>query len=104
MSGIYIKGMKMPKSCDECKFFTWKRGIGNHCAINESITFHPTLDGLNVRYEKNGNCPLIAVPDHGRLIDADNAVNDVWYGFAHYTGLLTSMLEDMPTIIPADKE
>lgn len=61
----------MPKNCGECKFFAWKRVVGNHCAIDESITFHATLDGLDVRYEKNGNCPLVSVPPHGRLIDAD---------------------------------
>ena len=61
--GIYIKGMEMPSKCSECKFFAWKQGVGNHCAIDETITFHATLDGFDVRYEKNGNCPLIPTDD-----------------------------------------
>lgn len=104
MSGIYISGMKMPKSCGECKFFAWKRGVGNHCAIDESITFHPTLDGLDVRYEKNGNCPFIAVPDHGRLIDAD-AID--WVEGRDEQDrpvylLLKVQIDDIPTIISAE--
>lgn len=68
---ILIKGLEMPKNCGECKFFAWKRIVGNHCAICDNITFHATLDGLDVNYERNGDCPLIEVPPHGRLIDAD---------------------------------
>lgn len=42
---ILIRGMKMPKNCGEC--FVGNRTI---CA---------------------DNCPLIELPPHGRLIDAD---------------------------------
>lgn len=49
---VLIRGMEMPKICGECKFFAWKQGVGNHCAIDDRITFHATLDGLDVRYEK----------------------------------------------------
>lgn len=119
MSGIYISGMKMPKSCGECKFFAWKRGVGNHCAIDESITFHPTLDGFDVRYEKRGNCPFIAVPDHGRLIDADALEKlecNQCDGACDVVGCdcincdadcrcdFMLDLHNAPTIIPADKD
>ena len=61
----------MPKGCEECRFFAWKRGVGQHCAVDDRITFHATLDGFDVGYERNGDCPLVHVPPHGRLIDAD---------------------------------
>jgi hypothetical protein len=43
--GVYINGMEMPKSCDECPLYT--------CMHNHD------------------DCPLVPVPPHGRLIDAD---------------------------------
>lgn len=70
MSEVLIR-MKMPKCCEECQFFTWKRGVGQHCAVDDRITFNTTLDGFDVGYERNGECPLIPVSPHGRLIDAD---------------------------------
>ena len=109
---ILIKGMKMPKRCGECKFIAWKQGVGNHCAIDESITFHAVLDGFDVRYEKNGNCPLIELQPHGRLIDA-------WeFEVVSYKGIpdgckdtfddgvlwMCEKIDDAPTVIPADKD
>ena len=59
---ILIKGMEMPDNCGGCKFFAWKRGVGQHCAVDDRITFHATIDGMDVAYECNGNCPLVPVP------------------------------------------
>lgn len=70
MSEVLIR-MKIPQCCEECRFFAWKRGVGQHCAVDDRITFHATLDGFDVGYERNGDCPLVPVPPHGRLIDAD---------------------------------
>ena len=114
---ILIKGMQMPKNCGECKFFAWQRVVGNHCAIDESITFHATLDGFDVRYEKNGNCPIIEIPPHGRLIDADAL--RLLYDFKNYKPTMTedefdrlmctlpvirANIDDAPTIIEAEGE
>ena len=43
---IYIKGMELPKSCHECPFLY----VTSVCDGSES-------------------CPIIPVPDHGRLIE-----------------------------------
>ena len=109
---VLIKGMDMPANCGECKFFAWKQGVGNHCAIDESITFHATLDGLDVRYEKNGNCPLVPIPQHGRLIDAEwlkQLYDDPAYGedMSRYhvaIPVILANIEDAPTIIGAEGE
>ena len=87
MSGIYIPGMEMPTRCCDCKLYVediyfcqlLKRDIENPWAD----------DGVEL------DCPLIPVPDHGRLIDAEELP---WY--------LKDVTEivDAPTIIPADKE
>lgn len=75
---ILVKGMGMPKTCNECKFFAWEQIIGNYCAVDENITYHAVLDGLNVCYERNGECPIIEAEPvkHGRWI-YDNQFH--WY-------------------------
>ena len=57
MSGIYIKGMDMPKSCDVCPFNVFKI-----CLIN-------TLQ--EGKYSVTHSCPLIPVPEHGDLIERE---------------------------------
>ena len=92
--GVYIKGMKMPTSCGVCKFFAWKRGVGQHCAVDDRITFHATIDGMDVAYERNGNCPLYndEFEDYQTVnMSIDDLLDSSWIE-----------LEDAPTIIPAE--
>ena len=111
MSDILIKNLKMPTSCMDCPFKGFDRasGRGNICTIDESITLHAVLDGLDVKFVKMGDCPLIKVPPpHGRLIDAD-AMNEKygdWYteegteeGFI---GTLKYLIAEQQTIIEAE--
>lgn len=79
MSGIYIKGMEMPKTGTVIAIYRTK---GKFYAAQNGKT-----------------CPLISVPDHGRLIDADvlrDSIDDpnwcVWI----------SDINDSPTVIPED--
>ena len=81
---VIVKGMKMPKSCYDCDF-TFSKGTehGNFtdplsgkvfhererigCLLCEmDITLVESIEGGRYR-----DCPLIEVPPHGRLIDAD---------------------------------
>ena len=98
MSEVLIR-MKMPKCCEECRFFAWKRGVGQHCAVDDRITFHATLDGFDVGYERNGDCPLVSVPPHGRLIDADALIES---GCRKWTSYDLERIANAPTIIPAE--
>lgn len=111
MSEVLIR-MKMPQCCEECRFFAWKRGVGQHCAVDDRITFHATLDGFDVGYERNGDCPLAPVPSHGRLIDAD-ALKEAFCGncFADEKPMECSepcmdmrIILETPTIIPAEEK
>ena len=64
--GVYIKDVKMPKNCAECKMW----GICDLLDFDdyESIC-DAVVDGDLVR---DKNCPLVEVQTpHGRLIDAD---------------------------------
>ena len=54
---VYIKGMEMPTSCEECAFNAEFRCIINHQLEGKDTYTH--------------SCPLVPVPAHGRLIDAD---------------------------------
>lgn len=62
---VLIKGMEMPKSCFECALLdcddVFKCRIGFRSLTQEH--------GINI--SRASFCPLIPVPDHGRLIDAD---------------------------------
>ena len=58
MSSILIKCMEMPKNCAECL------NIGFH------YVFECVLDDVE-HGERRADCPLVSVPPHGRLIDAD---------------------------------
>ena len=59
--GIFIKGMKMPKNCDECSISDIRL-----CKLWMRMTISQRVEG------KHPNCPLVEVQSpHGRLIDAD---------------------------------
>ena len=86
MSGVYIPNMKMPESCDVC----WAEYAYEICNSHSE------------------HCPLIPVPDHGRLIDADAMLEKHYSGNEkHITSasvITPQMVSSLPTIIPADKE
>jgi len=66
---IIIKGMEMPTTCCDCKliFFDetrkWEQMTGAYvCQMTGKVIW-------NTR--RGDDCPLIELPPHGRLIDAD---------------------------------
>lgn len=65
---ILIKGMEMPKSCWHCEFC--RDGLDEYA---QHYDYCVALD-MNIlisQTERHENCPLVEVPKHGRLIDAD---------------------------------
>lgn len=121
MSGIYIPGMEMPKNCEECSIKSW-----------DTEDYVCPFSGISTLcISRQDSCPLIAVQDHGRLIDADALIDDLkrqckevfridavspedfWINRneAYRQRLYESWCEGFyeyvgsrPTIIPADKE
>lgn len=96
---ILIKGMKMPRGCASCKIsrrngkkmicpFIWK------CEwdIHDPMSADHRLDG----------CPLVPVPEHGRLIDADALMANAEYK-GKYDILSAYDVVATPTIIPAEE-
>ena len=93
---VLIKGMKMPEYCDHCPFDIW-----GTCAVDSDIicTFPPVT--------RASACPLVEVPPHGRLIDADALFDKVfdYYGEDSETAenWMMQFILRAPTVIPADK-
>ena len=68
--GVYINGMELPKSCDECRIMIFE---DTNCVpelfCGCPIVFKAHPQGVGHRPDY---CPLVEVPTpHGRLIDAD---------------------------------
>ena len=67
---ILIKGMEMPNGCFYCNFRRKIDPDNIMCLVNREV-FEETFAG-SIETRRNGNCPLIELPPHGRLIDADD--------------------------------
>ena len=86
---VLVKGMEMPEKCDYCPFY-------DDSAYGDCTITHKMVDYAT----KPDHCPLISVPPHGRLIDAD-AVKAEWeHGF--YKKIVDALMDDAPTIIEAE--
>ena len=59
---ILIKGAKMPRHCGYCFFNDFNICQIEHCPVADAV-YHE---------ERHEDCPLVEIPTHGRLIDADN--------------------------------
>ena len=94
MSGIYIPNMEMPKNCGSCPILhlTLK---GFECYMGVAIS----------KYQRPEDCPLVPVPDHGRLIDATQLqaamMEMVQSGMYGLEDMIDAVIE-APTIIPVD--
>lgn len=116
MSGVYIKGMQMPKGHPVCIVID---------AAGQGLRY----DLNNDRYADKELFETIPVPDHGRLGDLDKLIekidgiwdcNDMVFRpndhccnvpedckgckWAETKNFIRRMIANAPTIIPADKE
>ena len=104
---ILIKGMEMPTSCQKCPFLDYEEGF---CfasgAKGKSGWYEFTLRPGEIKDRRHDDCPLIPVPPHGRLIDADAAVvnRNAEMNWVYDLSDLPDYLADCPTIIPASEE
>ena len=85
---VLIKGMKMPTSCGACE------------ASGTSVCkVWMRSDNLKVRHS---DCPLVELPPHGRLIDADALMENAQYKGTH--DIVTAWdIVAAPTIIEAEE-
>lgn len=97
MADIIIRGMEMPKSCDECRLFNecWCMALG----IDDwRKSYNKPPEG-----ERLPDCPLVPLPaGHGRLIDAD-ALGDFPYNISFCDeGDVENWIASAPAIVPAE--
>ena len=100
MSDVLIKGMEMPKDCDNCRFYNDDFDYANCEATGSSrgYTWHPFG-------QRMPNCPLVEVPTpHGRLIDVDRLIRELKNVMSendlHFAEL--AYIVGQPTIIEAE--
>lgn len=62
---ILIKGMAMPKNCETCELYLTDSSGFFGCCVTGNIVMRKR------EQDRPSWCPLIEVPKHGRLIDAD---------------------------------
>jgi len=110
---VYIHGMEMPISCFECKLLDYTDTY--KCRVRfESLSRE---HGINI--SRPDWCPLVPVPEHGRLIDADtltktflerkrptlSAGADGSKERVRYLDYFSARqtIKDAPTIIPAEE-
>ena len=98
---LLIKCLEMPTSCDAC----WALddyGDYPRCRITEEQRGY----NFQTREKRMDKCPLVPVPPHGRLIDAD-ALREDWLEngeneYVYDTNDFLESIDSVPTIIEAD--
>lgn len=102
---ILIKGMEMPTHCIDCPFMVSR---DNDDCILQSDEANENFENWE---QMKAGCPLIHVPDHGRLIDAD-ALTAKFKGMGLGEHSLIErlfadgvyvMIDYAPTVIPAEE-
>lgn len=107
---ILIKNKALPKTCEECLFYGID--VESGCFLEKCFVIR------RADQDKPSWCPLVPVPPHGRLIDAD-ALRQTMYHEAFETDspmqkwdsgcwirykMFERMEEAAPTIVEAEEE
>lgn len=102
---VLIKNMKMPTSCSECE-------LNYDCfkCIATGTPFFNHERNFDDETARLDNCPLVSVPPHGRLIDADTlTVEHGWLDnfdntHTHIQFVYANEIYNTPTIIESEEE
>lgn len=108
--GVYIPNLEMPTSCFDCPIAHPALGK-SAAAILGCPLIGKTLSALFYEEKRMDDCPLVSVPPHGRLIDANALIEHLEFTMKHCTieGHTAQRYREMivelniaPTIIPAE--
>lgn len=105
---VLIKGMEMPEKCANCP-------ICVAMPLGDYVVYHKCtlLNLLASKRRRRNDCPLIPIPPHGRLKDAD-AFDSIKYeipttlpqryeqGFHDGVNYVQHLIIDAPTVIEAE--
>ena len=99
MSGVYIN-MEMPTNCEDCPMCHSNAEYDYaYCCVSSAETSGNKIPS---------NCPLVSIPAHGRLIDADEMIRELEIteeddhnGATLLMAVFLEVLKSAPTIISA---
>lgn len=102
MSGLYLPGMDLPTSCYKC-YLKQRNGMDIVCPVTHERF---SVADINILEYRLDSCPIVPVPEHGRLVDADALPwiegRDEQDNPAYL--LIKKCVDVLPTVIPASKE
>ena len=91
---VLVRGMEMPKNCHSCPMCLMRFCQARDRELSERET-RPNA-------KRPEDCPLLPVPPHGRLIDADALDSSETDYLGNHLVYLVD-IDDAPTIIPAEE-
>ena len=111
--GVYIKNMEMPVTCCHCPLMGYDPDIECVDGGRETqgayicVITHELIDST----KREEHCPLIPVPPHGRLIDADALYEDCALDYNYDVAATTTRINEYMqlkidaahTIIPTEE-
>lgn len=108
MAGIYIADMKVPDCCFHCP---QDLAVAVKCVRTRRLV--PTWEHHSIQDGRHPDCPLVAVPDHGRTVDATYIRKEVIsrcmdmadesYMYKRGMNDVYDIVRTAPTILPADE-
>lgn len=104
---VLISGMEMPDRCFSCPLCNIEPDGESLCAksLGPAIEYKE-IDVKTAINTRPDWCPLIPVPPHGRLIDADEFYKDINESVLLTDGFKDAFnlwFDEQPTIIPAEE-
>lgn len=98
--GVYIKGVKAPLRCSVCTFCRKDDSLKVYCENNPSEYYCRLLQKkIRLDVRRPIDCPIVDVPAHGDLIDADVLLNHLVPG-----GGAAICVRIADVVIPEDRE
>ena len=88
--------MEMPDNCTDC----WFRKTARHEYLSD-CQLCPFTEDTTPYLTRDKKCPLVPVPPHGRLVDADKLGFDMMD--AANADQALAMVDDAPTVIEAEE-
>ena len=107
---VLVKGMEMPKTCNDCPLLDWDLSYIKCGVVNRKFEVYEE----HFRESRVYDCPLIEIPPHARLIDMDDFLQECSELEPYRMAMeLCEVIEaepcndlakpnNAPTIIPAD--
>lgn len=106
--GVYIKGIEIPKNCAVC--ILEKDLFGRAVCFGYEdgrALYKDDLPPVGSEERRPSWCPLVLVPPHGRLIDADALMGRIEHDTplsSTFEKVVRRYIKDAPTIIPAEED